>query len=50
MIDIGNYKQVVWHSNTKFRIFKEAHWKIYRWNDNIKYQGKLEKLVAKVLG
>ena len=27
-----------------------AHWKIYRWNDNIKYQGKLEKLVAKVLG
>ena len=20
-----------------------AHWKIYRWNDNIKYQGKLEK-------
>ena len=26
-----NYDEV-WHSNTKFRIFKEAHWKIYRWN------------------
>ena len=22
----------VWHSSTKFRITKVAHWKIYRWN------------------
>ena len=35
----------VWHSNAKFRFYKIAHWKIYRWKE-----GKLEELVAKVLG
>ena len=35
----------VWQSNRKLRITKIAHWKIYRWKE-----GKLEELVAKVLG
>ena len=25
----------VWRSNTKFRITKKAHWKIYRWKNKV---------------